>query len=177
MVNPNLVFHGKPCKYGHTLRRINGGGCVECNRRIKRHPLYKRWDHIKRRCHNPSDKAYKYYGARGITICDHWRFSFVTFLADLIAEIGPQPSPDYELDRIDNNGNYAPRNIRWASRKTQMRNSRRAKLTIEDARLIRQLYIKGTRWQSGNIGELAARFNISQPMIWSIARGELWREE
>lgn len=75
------------------------------------------------RCTNPKNKAYKYYGARGITVCQRWK-DFRTFVAD----IGPRPGPGYTLDRIDNDGPYAPDNIRWSTQTDQVRNSRTARL-------------------------------------------------
>jgi hypothetical protein len=78
------------------------------------------------RCHNPKDPAWKNYGGRGITVCDRWRGKdgFVNFLAD----VGPRPSPEHSLDRIDNNRGYEPGNVRWATRSEQARNKRNNKV-------------------------------------------------
>lgn len=77
---------------------------------------------IKQRCLNPRNKRYRLYGGRGIRICDEWarKGGFAAFLA----HVGPRPSPKHSVDRIDNNGNYEPGNVRWATQREQMRNSR-----------------------------------------------------
>lgn len=77
------------------------------------------WASIKKRCKNPKDPAYHNYGGRGITICEHWRTSFLNFFSDM----GPRP-PGMTLDRINNDGNYEPGNCRWTDRITQMNNMR-----------------------------------------------------
>ena len=81
---------------------------------------YRAWISMRGRCNNPKDKAYGYYGAIGIKVCDPWNESFENFLADL----GPAPGPEYSLDRIDVLGNYEPDNCRWATIKTQNKNRR-----------------------------------------------------
>jgi len=75
---------------------------------------------MRQRCTYKAGHLYKYYGARGIRVCDRWD-SYDVFFADM----GEKPAPDYELDRIDVNGNYEPKNCRWANKKTQQRNQRR----------------------------------------------------
>jgi hypothetical protein len=78
------------------------------------------WGAMKRRCYNKNSPEYKYYGARGITVCERWRKSFSDFYADM----GPRPSPKHSIDRIDVNGNYEPSNCRWATQLIQSRNTR-----------------------------------------------------
>lgn len=92
----------------------------------KNHKGYERWRAMIRRCYQKDHHGYKHYGARGIKVCDRWLNSFADFLTD----IGPQPSKNHMLDRIDNNGNYEPCNIRWATFSEQ-NNNRRNNIIIE----------------------------------------------
>ena len=98
------------------------GGAARDGRGSK---MYIVWASMIARCTNPKDPRYKDYGGRGITVCERWRESFAAFLED----VGHRPSDKHELDRFpDNNGNYQLDNIRWATRKQQMRNTRANKL-------------------------------------------------
>jgi hypothetical protein len=76
------------------------------------------WKQMIRRCTQPKTKHYHRYGGRGITVCDRWQASFETFYLDM----GPRPSPQHSLDRINNDANYEPTNCRWATRDVQSQN-------------------------------------------------------
>ena len=78
------------------------------------------WERIKGKCHNPNNKAFKNYGARGITMCAEWMNDFPAFLN----YVGPKPSSEHSLDRIDNEKGYEPGNVRWATAKEQANNRR-----------------------------------------------------
>lgn len=77
------------------------------------------WVSMKRRCYNKNAHNYKWYGGRGIKVCDRWKDSFLNFLEDM----GERP-PGMTLDRKDPGGDYEPGNCRWADSHTQRVNRR-----------------------------------------------------
>lgn len=83
-------------------------------------PEYSSWLCIKSRTGYPSNKNYVNYGARGIKICDEWKYSFTAFFN----HIGPKPTPEHTIDRIDPDGNYEPGNVRWRTMAEQAQNKR-----------------------------------------------------
>lgn len=81
---------------------------------------YRVWVSMMSRCSNPMVKSYPNYGGRGIIVCEKWKASFSDFLAD----VGRRPGPKHSLDRFpNNNGNYEPGNVRWATAAEQNRNT------------------------------------------------------
>lgn len=87
----------------------------------KRHiPLYPIWINMLQRCYNPKSQSYRYYGARGISVCEEWRHSFKSFHDYMM----PRPTAKHSIDRVDNDSNYEPGNVRWATSNVQLRNRR-----------------------------------------------------
>lgn len=105
------VIETQKLKHGHT-------------RKHQPTPEYEVWCGIIKRCCNQNAREFKWYGGRGIQICERWRSSFAAFLED----VGLRPSPRHSIDRIDTNGHYEPNNVRWATQKEQMRNQRRNRM-------------------------------------------------
>ena len=111
---------------------------------------YRCWKGMNQRCHNPSNPLYRYYGAKGIVVCEQWRRSFVQFLSD----VGPRPSLEYSLDRFPNaSGNYEPGNVRWATDTQQARNKPDYNVNIE------------WRGQIKTVGEWTAELGFSKDLL------------
>lgn len=108
------------------LGKVNHMGCgcrTDGNGPKETHGLsktreYAAWCGMRERCYDKDSPQYHRYGGRGIRICDRWLDSFETFYKDM----GKRPSPHHSIDRVDNDGDYAPDNCRWATNVEQQRN-------------------------------------------------------
>lgn len=81
--------------------------------------LYNVWRHMKKRCYNPNFSKYKYYGGRGISVCDEWKRSYLSFKTWALSN-GYDKA--LELDRKENDGNYCPDNCRFVTKLVNMNN-------------------------------------------------------
>ena len=93
---------------------------TEPNRTRHGNPMYNSWVSMKQRCSNPNNRAWLYYGGRGIKVCDSWVNSFDNFIDD----VGDRPFEGAQLDRTDTNGDYEPSNVRWITASENMKNRR-----------------------------------------------------
>lgn len=118
----------KQAEKNHELRYIHGMS------QTNEHSIYRK---MIDRCHRPTETSYPFYGAKGITVCDRWRFGedglngFQCFYQD----IGKRPSLMHTLDRIKNLQGYRPGNVRWATRKEQARNTSRTRKFMWDGKM------------------------------------------
>jgi hypothetical protein len=119
----------KTVRAGHlTKGKIRSCGCLSIQTTIARCVThgktktreYETWCQIKARCYNPKSDVYRYYGGRGIRVCDRWRESFSAFFEDM----GLKPSARHSIERRDVNGHYEPANCYWATWSEQNANKR-----------------------------------------------------
>ena len=86
--------------------------------------LYAAWQGMRKRCFSTYHKNYEDYGGRGITVCEEWNNDFQSFY-DYVSQLPHFGEEGYSLDRINNDGNYEPGNVRWATGKEQASNRRK----------------------------------------------------
>jgi hypothetical protein len=113
---------------------------------MKKHAIWRAWKSLRDRCCNPNNPNYKYYGGRGISVCDRWLTSFENFRDDML----PSWQDGLQLDRLDNNGNYEPLNCRWTTASINMKN-RSCKAKIQSKYEGISWNTKRNKWEITNI--------------------------
>lgn len=131
--------------------------------------LYRAWCSMRSRCLSVTNQDYALYGGRGITVYEPWNV-FETFASEITTTIGEHPGKGWTIDRVENNEGYKPGNIRWATQKTQCRNQRRVKLTVEKAAAIRAEYDMGNT----SYGDLAWTYGVTKATIAKVITGRTW---
>lgn len=116
------------------------------------------------RCENVKHTFYAIYGGSGISVCERWH-QFEHFLADM----GERPAR-MSLDRYPNqNGNYEPGNCRWATQREQIRNSKSAKLSMDNVQ-----EVHGRHEHGESEASIARRFGLSPSTVHAILVGRNW---
>lgn len=132
-------------------------------------PEFKSWHGMLQRCYNETDREFKRYGGRGISVCPRWKESFQNFFDDM----GAKPSKGMSIDRYPNNdGNYEPGNCRWATPLQQAQNRRNNRLSS---------FIVGyAKWQHSlgrSIAELSRSLSLPYSGLRQAILANYWREE
>ena len=105
-------------KYKNLVRSLCRGKSMLSPGGSRKHPLYRSYKDIRKRCYYKRSANYKHYGARGIKMSGEFFYDFKAF-ADYMGE---KPGPEYSIDRIDNNKGYERGNLRWATKRQQSLN-------------------------------------------------------
>ncbi len=158
----DAVVHQSNLLSGHT----QSCGCLSAETTSKRRrthgysgtSIYQIWNGMRERCHNPNHEAWRYYGGKGITVCDRWT-KFEYFLEDM----GERPSVEHSIERRNNKGNYEPANCYWGTQEEQCSNrSSNVHITLNGVTMT------AMRW--------ARQLNINDStLLWRIHRG--WSDE
>lgn len=125
---------------------------------------YTTWRKMIERCYDKKNNRFHRYGGRGIRVCDKWR-NFEGFYND----VGSRPKGKF-IDRINNDCNYEPGNVRWVTATDNIRNSSTTKLNIVDVENIRKLLKSGKSQKY-----ISALYSVTPANISSIKRNNTWR--
>lgn len=143
--------------------RIKSCGCRQRIKRVKYtdHPLYGVWINMRTRCNTPTTPHYKYYGGKGIRVCERWD-NYENFYEDVIEGY----APGLQLDRRDGEGDYCPENTRWLTPQENGRNRTNLKLDMQKAKAIRK--------STEPARELAKKYNVALETIYGVKRQQRW---
>jgi len=124
IVTSNHLRKGNTKSCGCITRELTKN--INLSHGLSYEPLYKTYTTMKSRCYNKNTKAYKDYGGRGIKMCEEWKTDFGKFY-NYMTQLPKFGEEGHTIDRIDNDGNYEPSNVRYATAKQQANNTRKQK--------------------------------------------------
>ena len=123
LVSSNSLSTGRTQSCGCLLNEARSVSRI--THHMSNEKIYAVWQGMRKRCFSRYHKDYESYGGRGITVCAEWQKSFQAFY-DSVSSLQHFGEKGYSLDRINNDGNYEPGNVRWATQKDQMNNTRKS---------------------------------------------------
>lgn len=126
-------------------------------------PTYMSWQCMRDRCKRKDREGSHNYTARGIKVCERWHD-----ISNFLADMGERPE-GMTLDRINNDGDYEPGNVRWATNSEQARNKRTSKLTLEMAIEIAVLRLQGVQCKV-----IAAKYGVGKGLPREIVKSRCW---
>jgi|ERR1700722_8864676 len=121
----------------------------------KNHPLYSAWKNMKKRCYDENCPDYKWYGGKGVSVCDEWRNDFIAFYNWSISHGWAK---GLQIDRIKVHGNYEPDNCRWLTYIEQARNTTQVKLVYYNGKTLSH----GAWADELNIDRRTLSYNLSK---------------
>ncbi len=119
-------------------------------------PTYSSWVNMRTRCENPKATQWKWYGAKGVTVCERWK-TFGLFLEDM----GERPTPKHTLDRINGDLGYEPGNVQWSLQTEQCRNRKSTRAVVRG---------DGVTYRS--MAEAAEDVGGNLKIIWEVCNGK-----
>ena len=151
------------------LRKITRScGCLRIKHNGVGTKIYGIWRGINNRCKNKNTSHWKYYGARGIKVCEEWENSFEAFREWALSS-GYRSG--LQIDRRESDGDYCPENCRWVTSKVNVRNRRTIKLNKKKVVEIKKLILKGS-----DLNEIAKVYGIHHATVWDIANRRTWKD-
>jgi len=167
LVNLSNIKNGKSKSCGCIAREKNSKR--QQTHSLSTHPLYARWSAIQRRCYNPQDSKYKFYGEKGVFVCNEWRENPQKFFDWYYNE-----SLDLSLtvDRKNTFGPYSPENCRLITLQEQQQNRRKRKGTLPD-KIVSE--IKVLLKEKKGPTEIAKKYNISRFVVTNIKLNKVYK--
>jgi YesN/AraC family two-component response regulator len=163
----NKYYSSGLCRKHYRIFLINRDPNTVIHHRngYKKYPEHQLWWSMRNRCYCKTHKSYKYYGARGIIVCERWLNDFKNFYGDM----GKRPSLKHQIDRIDNNGNYEPSNCQWI---TQLENNRKESiLNTESVRELRKDRLDGL-----SLKEISDKYGINVRYASRVCNNKTWKD-
>ena len=158
------------CKFFNDQKRIQAITKHGDSANYKTNYIRRLWNNIKVRCYNQNSPLYKYYGGRGIKMFKPWIDNYIVFKNWILTNLGERPTNKHSIDRINVNGNYIPRNLRWATKEKQAQNMR----TSTNKNIVKCLFIDYHK-NKNTITDLCKKYKLPRQTIYYIVTQRTWK--